>query len=73
MKKLSIGIFAHVDAGKTTLTGIKTMLLSNKFPRESENPWSQSKEKKEFTECAWKMGYTDAQIGTINRLIDGVD
>ena len=25
MKKLSIGIFAHVDAGKTTLTGIKTM------------------------------------------------
>ena len=26
------------------------------------NPWSQSKEKQEFTECARSLGFTDRQI-----------
>ncbi len=46
-----------------TVTSVsRQCLLSNKFPRELENPWSQSKEKKEFTECAKRLGFTEAQI-----------
>lgn len=56
--------YSHAMAMIPTVTSVsRQCLLSNKFPRELENPWSQSKEKKEFTECALKMGYTDAQIG----------
>lgn len=47
----------------TTTSISRQCLLANKFPKELENPWSQSKEKKEFTECAKKLGFTDAQIG----------
>lgn len=55
---------SHAMAMIPTVTSIsRQCLLSNKFPRELENPWSQSKEKKEFTECAKQMGYTNAQIG----------
>jgi len=55
---------AHVMAMIPTVTSVsRQCLLSNKFPRELENPWSQSKEKKEFIDCAKRMGYTDAQIG----------
>ena len=55
---------SHVMAMIPTVTSIsRQCLLSNKFPKELENPWSQSKEKKEFTECAKRMGYSDAQIG----------
>lgn len=47
-----------------TVTSIsRQCLLSNKFPKELENPWSQSKEKKEFIECARNLGFTEAQIG----------
>lgn len=47
-----------------TVTSVsRQCLLSNKFPRELEDPWSQSKEKKEFIECARSMGFSDAQIG----------
>lgn len=47
-----------------TVTSIsRQCLLSNKFPKELENPWSQSKEKKEFVECAKSLGFTEAQIG----------
>lgn len=47
-----------------TVTSIsRQCLLSNKFPKELENPWSQSKEKKEFAECAKKLGFTESQIG----------
>lgn len=55
---------AHAMAMIPTVTSVsRQCLLSNKFPRELENPWSQSREKKEFTECAKRMGYSDAQIG----------
>lgn len=55
---------AHAMAMIPTVTSVsRQCLLSNKFPRELKNPWSQSKEKKEFTECAKRMGYSDAQIG----------
>lgn len=46
-----------------TVTSIsRQCLLANKFPKELENPWSQSKEKKEFIECAKSLGFTEAQI-----------
>lgn len=47
-----------------TVTSVsRQCLLSNKFPRELENPWSHSREKKGFVDCAGSMGYADAQIG----------
>ena len=46
-----------------TVTSVsRQCLLSNKYPRELVNPWSQSKEKQEFTECAKSMGFSDTQI-----------
>ena len=46
-----------------TVTSIsRQCLLSNKYPRELVNPWSQSKEKQEFTECAKNMGFAETQI-----------
>lgn len=46
-----------------TVTSVsRQCLLSNKYPRELMNPWSQSKEKQEFTECARSMGFADKQI-----------
>lgn len=46
-----------------TVTSVsRQCLLSNKFPRELLNPWRQSKEKQEFTNCARNMGLLDAQI-----------
>ena len=55
---------AHAMAMIPTVTSVsRQCLLSNKFPRELENPWSQNKEKKEFTECARSLGFADAQIG----------
>lgn len=59
----------HYEKGQSmamipTVTSIsRQCLLANKFPRELENPWNQSKEKKEFTECAKKLGFTEVQIG----------
>ena len=47
-----------------TVTSVsRQCLLSNKYPRELVNPWSQSKEKQEFIDCAKNMGFADAQIG----------
>ncbi len=37
-------------------------LLANKFPSQLTNPWVQSKEKYEFTECAKSLGYSANQI-----------
>ena len=55
---------AHAMAMIPTVTSVsRQCLLSNKYPRKLDNPWSQSKEKQEFIECAKRMGYTDAQIG----------
>ncbi len=55
---------SHVMAMIPTVTSIsRQCLLSNKFPLALENPWSQSKEKKEFIDCARRMGYSDVQIG----------
>ena len=46
-----------------TVTSIsRQCLLSNKYPRELESPWNQSKEKKEFIACAKNMGFDDNQI-----------
>lgn len=46
-----------------TVTSVsRQCLLSNKYPRELVNPWSQSKEKQEFIECAKNMGFADIQI-----------
>ena len=46
-----------------TVTSVsRQCLLSNKYPRELVNPWSQSKEKQEFIDCAKNMGFSDAQI-----------
>lgn len=49
---------------QVTITSVsRQCLLSNKYSLHLLNPWSQSKEKKEFTECAKSMGFTDTQIG----------
>lgn len=46
-----------------TVTSVsRQCLLSNKYPRELVNPWSQSKEKQEFIDCAKNMGFADTQI-----------
>lgn len=46
-----------------TVTSVsRQCLLSNKYPRELVSPWSQSKEKQEFTNCAKNMGFADTQI-----------
>ena len=46
-----------------TVTSVsRQCLLSNKYPRELANPWSQSKEKQEFIDCAKNMGFADTQI-----------
>lgn len=53
----------HVFAMIPTTTSIsRQCLLSNKFPSQLLEPWKQSKEKLEFTECAKRLGYTDTQI-----------
>lgn len=55
---------SHVMSMIPTVTSVsRQCLLSNKFPRELENPWNQSKERKEFIDCAKSMGYADVQIG----------
>ena len=46
----------------TTTSISRQCLLSNKYLRELADPWSQSKEKQEFIDCARNMGFTDAQI-----------
>lgn len=47
-----------------TVTSVsRQCLLSNKYPSQLLNPWSQSKEKTEFVACAKKMGFSDVQIG----------
>jgi len=67
LSKSFVGIkydVSHAMGMIPTVTSIsRQCLLSNKFPRELEDPWSQSKEKKEFIECAKRVGYSDAQIG----------
>lgn len=46
-----------------TVTSVsRQCLLANKYPRELLNPWSQGKEKQEFTECTRSMGFADKQI-----------
>lgn len=46
-----------------TVTSVsRQCLLSNKYPRELVNPWSQNKEKQEFINCAKNMGFVDVQI-----------
>ena len=47
----------------TTTSVSRQCLLSNKYPSQLLNPWSQSKEKTEFYDCAKKMGYQEHQIG----------
>lgn len=55
---------ADVCAMIPTTTSIsRQCLLSNKYPSQLISPWTQSQEKKEFTECALQLGYMPAQIG----------
>ena len=55
---------SHAMAMIPTVTSVsRQCLLSNKFPVELESPWSQSKEKKEFADCAKSLGFAEAQIG----------
>lgn len=46
----------------TTTSISRQCLLSGKFPSQLMEPWKQSKEKQEFTECAAALGYTSNQI-----------
>lgn len=46
----------------TTTSISRQCLLSNKYPSQLVNPWSQSKEKMEFVECARGLGFADQQI-----------
>lgn len=46
----------------TTTSISRQCLLSNKYPSQLINPWSQSKEKAEFIACAKDLGYSDEQI-----------
>ena len=55
---------ADVCAMIPTTTSIsRQCLLSNKYPSQLINPWTQSQEKKEFTTCALDLGYLPNQIG----------
>lgn len=47
----------------TTTSISRQCLLSNKYPSQLQEPWSQSKEKAEFIACASDMGYLPEQIG----------
>lgn len=47
----------------TTTSVSRQCLLSNKYPSQLVEPWKQSKEKAEFTDCAVDLGYTLEQIG----------
>ena len=47
----------------TTTSISRQCLLSNKYPSQLISPWTQSQEKKEFTDCALGLGYLPAQIG----------
>ena len=46
----------------TTTSISRQCLLSNKYPRQLMNPWSQSKEKAEFISYAKELGFADQQI-----------
>lgn len=46
-----------------TITSLsRQSLVSGKFPLQLLNPWSTSKEEKEFTDCAMKLGFKKEQI-----------
>lgn len=46
-----------------TVTSVsRQCLLSNKFPSQLLSPWTQSKEKQEFMDCARSLGFLDKQI-----------
>ena len=53
-------VFAMIP---TTTSISRQCLLSNKYPSQLINPWSQNKEKHEFVTCAKELGFTDDQIG----------
>ena len=47
-----------------TITSVsRQCLLSNKYPRQLRNPWSQVHEKAEFKDAALRLGFADFQIG----------
>lgn len=53
-------VFAMIPS---TTSISRQCLLSNKFPSQLVSPWTQSKEKSEFAECAKLLGYSANQIG----------
>lgn len=46
----------------STTSVSRQCLLSNKYPSQLTDPWSQGKEKAEFIACAKAMGFADNQI-----------
>ena len=46
----------------STTSVSRQCLLSNKFPSQLADPWSQGKERTEFVACAKAMGFSDEQI-----------
>ena len=53
-------VFAMIPS---TTSISRQCLLSNKFPSQLASPWTQTKEKSEFAECAKLLGYSANQIG----------
>ena len=53
-------VFAMIP---TTTSISRQCLLSNKYPSQLMEPWKQSKEKTEFTNCAMELGFLAGQIG----------
>lgn len=47
----------------TTTSISRQCLLSNKYPMQLINPWSQSKEKYEYYDCMSLLGFSRKQIG----------
>lgn len=47
----------------STTSVSRQCLLAGKYPSQLIEPWKQSKEKAEFTNCAKDLGYSDTQIG----------
>lgn len=47
----------------TTTSVSRQCLLAGKYPIQLVNPWTQSKEKQEFVDCAKEFGFNENQIG----------
>lgn len=53
-------LFAMIPS---TTSVSRQCLLSGKYPSQLLEPWKQSREKKEFVNCAKDLGFSDTEIG----------